>query len=170
MTSVISDCKILATISKEHGAGFSLYTPNKKQTVSVVYTVLPSAKVTTKVLSFLTCYPIALATALVTKLWVAPESTIQLIMWPLHRASNYSKQGQLSRYKFDSFDWTNFCNIDYNRGLHPRHRAALGLSLLRYGFYYTNVIATSSPAKIRDLDTPSLQTPSKGTSTYKPAN
>ena len=76
MTSVVRDSKTLATISKEHGAEFSLYTPNDKQTASVAITLLPSANVTTKVHLVSTRYPTALATALVTKLWVAPESTI----------------------------------------------------------------------------------------------
>ena len=66
--SVVSYGKTLATISKEHGAELSLYTPNDKQTASEVFTVLPSAKVATKVLSFSTRYPTASATALVTKL------------------------------------------------------------------------------------------------------
>ena len=68
MTLVVSNGKTLATISKKHGAELSLYTPNDKQTVSVVFTVLPSAKVTTKVSLFSMHYPIALATAIVTKL------------------------------------------------------------------------------------------------------
>ena len=111
MMLVVSDSKTFATISKKHPAESSLYTPNDKWTASVVFMLLPSANVTTKVYWVLTCYPTASATALVTKLWVAPESTIQLIMRPLHTASNYSKQGHSSCYKFDSFDWTNVCKV-----------------------------------------------------------
>ena len=94
MTSVVSCGKTLATISKEHGAEFSLYTPNDKQIASVVITLLPSASVTTNIYSVLTRYPTASATALVMKLLVAPESTIQEIMQPPHTASDYSKQEQ----------------------------------------------------------------------------
>ena len=68
ITLVASYGKTLATISKEHGAESSLYTPNDKQTVSVVFTLLPSANVATKVYSVSTHYPTASATALVTKL------------------------------------------------------------------------------------------------------
>ena len=68
ITLVVSYGKTLATISKEHGAESSLYTPNVKLTVSVVITLLPSANVTTNVCLVSTCYPTASATALVTKL------------------------------------------------------------------------------------------------------
>ena len=75
MMSVVSYVKTLATISKEHGAELSLYTPNNNATASVVITLLPSANVTTNVYLVSTRYPIAPArypiapaTALVTKL------------------------------------------------------------------------------------------------------
>ena len=68
MTSVVSYGKTLATIYKEDGAELSLYTSNDKLTMSVVFTVLPCANVTTKVYSVSTRYPTASATALVTKL------------------------------------------------------------------------------------------------------
>ena len=48
-TLVVSDGKSLVTISKRHSAEFAFYTPNDKHTVSVVFTILPSAKVTIKV-------------------------------------------------------------------------------------------------------------------------
>ena len=68
MMLVVSNGKTLAIISNEHGAEAFLYTHNDKLTASVAFTMLPSAKVTTKVLSFLTHYPTASATVLVTKL------------------------------------------------------------------------------------------------------
>ena len=49
MMLVVSNGKTLATISNKHGAEASLYTPNDKFTASVAFTVLPFAKVTTKV-------------------------------------------------------------------------------------------------------------------------
>ena len=132
--------------------------------------VLPSAKVTTNVWLLSIIYPIALATSLLTKLWVTPESTIQQITRPLHTVSNYSRQGQSSCFKCNSFGWTSFCKVGKDRGLHPTRRAAQGLGLLWYGHYYRGVITTSSPAKNRDSDTPSLQTLSKGESSSRPAN
>ena len=68
MTSVVSCGKTLATISREHRAESSLYTPNNNLTASVVVTLLPSANVTTNVYLVSTRYPTASATALVTKL------------------------------------------------------------------------------------------------------
>ena len=68
MTSVVSCGKTLVTISKEHGAESSLYTPKYNATASVVVTLLPSANITTNVYIVSTHYPTALATALVTKL------------------------------------------------------------------------------------------------------
>ena len=68
MTSVVSYGKTLATISREHGAESSLYTPNVNPTASVVVTLLPSANVITSVYLVSTRYPTASATALVTKL------------------------------------------------------------------------------------------------------
>ena len=49
MTSVVSDGKTLASISKDQGAESSIYTLNDKCIASVAFTVLPPAKVTTKV-------------------------------------------------------------------------------------------------------------------------
>ena len=54
--------------------------------------------------------------------------------------------------------------------MYPTHRAALCLGLLWCGYYYTNVIVTSSPTKNHDPDMPSLQTLSKVISSVKPAN
>ena len=68
MTSVVSCGKTLATISKEHGAESSLYTPNDNSTMSVIITLLTSANVTTNVYVILTRYPTASATALFTTL------------------------------------------------------------------------------------------------------
>ena len=68
MTLVVSCGKTLAIIYKEHGAESSLYTPNNNLTASVLVTLLPSANVTTNIYVVATCYPIASATALVTKL------------------------------------------------------------------------------------------------------
>ena len=68
MTSVVSYGKTLATISIEHGAESSLYTPNNNPTASVVVTLLPSANVTINIYIVSTRYPTASVTALVMKL------------------------------------------------------------------------------------------------------
>ena len=68
MTSVVSYGKTPATISREHGAESSLYTPNVNPTAPVVITLLPSANVTINIYLVLIRYPTALAIALVMKL------------------------------------------------------------------------------------------------------
>ena len=88
ITSAVSDGKTLATTSIVTVSESPFYTPNDKCKLSSVFTTLPSARVT------ISGYPVTSgnskvsATALVTKLCVAPESTIHLITLPLHTASN----------------------------------------------------------------------------------
>ena len=88
ITSAVSDGKTLATTSTLNVSEFPFYTPNDKCKLSVDFATLPSARVT------ISGYPVTSgnckvsATALVTKLCVAPESTIHLITLPLHTASN----------------------------------------------------------------------------------
>ena len=88
ITSAVSDGKTLATTSTLTVSESPFYTPNDKCKLSAVFATLPSARVT------ISGYPVTSgnckvsATALVTKLCVAPESTIHLITLPLHTASN----------------------------------------------------------------------------------
>ena len=88
ITSAVSDGKTLATTSMLTVSESPFYMPNDKCKLSAVFATLPSARVT------ISGYPVTSgnckvsATALVTKLCVAPESTIHLITLPLHTASN----------------------------------------------------------------------------------
>ena len=56
-----------------------------------------------------------------------------------------------------------FTKVGYAFGRQPAHSEALGLGAYS-GSYYTQVIATSSPAILCDTDTPSLHTSTNGIS------